>query len=266
MADLIFRHLAGADGEGVYKNGKTGFSVSYFKKKEIDSRYPSGGYTVVGQIGKGKREIGNLQSDDGQTEKVYAATKMPHTAVVGYIEIEADKFIAIVKDRLLLWLLLALLIAALIIGLIFLLKAVIPTGGGDGTTTTTPAGVVDQNAVLGEGEISIPDKTKTKGRKIKVNGIPELPLAANTKEQSFVFSNPEENPCFFVIEIELSNTGEVIYTSNLLPPGYSISKFTLNRELAVGTYPATVHVKTYSFDKEQRKLNNMDLKTTIVVS
>ena len=54
MADLIFRHLAGADGEGVYKNGKTGFSVSYFKKKEIDSRYPSGGYMVVGQIGKGK--------------------------------------------------------------------------------------------------------------------------------------------------------------------------------------------------------------------
>lgn len=69
MADLIFRHLAGADGEGVYKNGKTGFSVSYFKKKEIDSRYPSGGYMVVGQIGKGKREIGDLQSDDGQTEK-----------------------------------------------------------------------------------------------------------------------------------------------------------------------------------------------------
>ena len=102
MADLIFRHLAGADGEGVYKNGKTGFSVSYFKKKEIDSRYPSGGYMVVGQIGKGKREIGDLQSDDGQTEKVYAATKMPHTAVVGYIETEADKFIAIVKDRLLL--------------------------------------------------------------------------------------------------------------------------------------------------------------------
>lgn len=135
MADLIFRHLTGADGEGVYKNGKTGFSVSYFKKKEIDSRYPSGGYMVVGQIGKGKREIGDLQSDDGQTEKVYAATKMPHTAVVGYIETEADKFIAIVKDRLLLWLLFALLIAALIIGLIFLLKAVIPTGGDGGTTT-----------------------------------------------------------------------------------------------------------------------------------
>lgn len=129
-----------------------------------------------------------------------------------------------------------------------------------------PAGVIDQNAILGEGEISVPDKTKTRGRQIKVYGIPELPLAANTKEQSFVFSNPEENPCFFVIEIELSDTGEVIYTSNLLPPGYSISKFTLNRELAAGTYPATIHVKTYSFDKEQRKLNNMDLKTTIVVS
>ncbi len=95
LADLIFRHLTGADGEGVYKNGKTGFSVSYFKKK-IDSRYPSGGYMVVGQSGRANPEIGNLQSDDGQTEKVYAATKMPHTAVVGYIETEADKFIAIV--------------------------------------------------------------------------------------------------------------------------------------------------------------------------
>ena len=71
---------------------------------------------------------------------------MPHTAVVGYIETEADKFIAIVKDRLLLWLLFALLIAALIIGLIFLLKSVIPTGG-DGGTTTPPAGEIDQNAV-----------------------------------------------------------------------------------------------------------------------
>lgn len=265
MADLTFRHLAGAVGEGVYKNSHSGFTVPYFKKKEIESRYPSGGYMVVGQIGKGKREIGNLLSDDGNSEKVYAATKMPHSAVVGYIEVEADKFIAIVRDRLLLWLLFALLIAALIIGLIFLLKAVIPTGGSGGETTA-PAGVIDQNAVLGEGELSIPDKTNTKGRQIKVNGIPELTLAANTKEQDFVFSNPEENPCYFVIEIELSNSGEVIYTSNLLPPGYSISHFTLNRELAAGTYPAVIHVKTYSFDKEQRKLNNMDLKTTIVVS
>ena len=101
---------------------------------------------------------------------------------------------------------------------------------------------------------------------IKINGIPEMKLKAGTKEQTFVFSNPEENPCYFVIEIELADTGEIIYTSNLLPPGYSISAFTMNKALEAGTYNAIVHVKTFSFDSEQRKLNNMDIKTTIIAS
>ena len=72
---------------------------------------------------------------------------------------------------------------------------------------------------------------------------------------------------FFVNTLGMPfNTGEIIYTSNLLPPGYSISAFTMNKALEAGTYNAIVHVKTFSFDSEQRKLNNMDIKTTIIAS
>ena len=89
-------------------------------------------------------------------------------------------------------------------------------------------------------------------------------MVAGQREQPYVFSNPENNPCFFVIEMELADTGEILYTSNLLPPGYSISKFTLNRPLEAGTYNVILHYKPTTFDQEQRPLNNMDIKTTVI--
>ena len=139
-------------------------------------------------------------------------------------------------------------------------------GGEEPQTTTTPAGVIDANAELGEGEVSVPEKTETKGKSIKVNGIPTMNLKAGQREQNYVFSNPEENPCYFKIEIALRDTGEVLYTSDLLPPGYSISKFSLNRALDAGTYNVVVHFYCFSFDKEQRPLNNMEIKTQITAS
>lgn len=263
MSEKLFTAVSGS-GSGVYKRKKEQFTATYYKKKEMDDLYPAGGFAVVGQVGKGMTEIGTVIGGEGQLT-VYAPSKMPHAKIVGYIEVGKDEYLSIVKDVLLLWLLWILLAAALIAALAFLLKTVVPTMGG-GETTTKPQGVIDDNAVLGPGDLSVPDKIETENRDITVNGIAKMNLKAGVREQNFVFSNPAENPCYFVLEVVLVDSGEVIYTSNLLPPGYSISQFELNRPLAAGSYRAVVHVKTYSFDKEQRPLNNVDLKTTIVVS
>ncbi len=263
LADLRFTQSS-FTGDGVFRNRKSGFETKYILKKQMKNLYPAGGYTVVGQIGKGNEETGVLVFNEKE-ETVYKPCKPAFSCVKGYIEVGEGKYIAVVKSALLMWLLFMLVAAAVIVGLAFLIKTFEPSGEDD-ITTTSPIGVIDQNAVIGDGSISVPDKIDTKGAQIKINGIPEMKLAAGTKEQNFVFSNPEENPCYFIIEVELSDTGEVIYTSNLLPPGYSISAFTMNRALEAGTYNAIVHVKTYSFDSEQRKLNNMDIKTTIVAS
>lgn len=249
--------------EKVYRNQKTGFAVPCYKKKQMDDMYPAGGFSVIGQLGKGRDEIGELSAGD-KSETVYAVSKMPHASIKGYVQVGENEFLAVVKDVLLLWLLLLLLLLALAVGLGFGIHHAVTTGA---EPDPTPApGVIDENAILGEGEISIPDKIQTKGRQITVRGIPEMDLVAGQREQTFVFSNPEENPCYFKIEIALEDTGEVLYTSGLLPPGYSISQFNLNRALEAGEYKAVVHFYNYSFDKEQRPLNNMDIKTTIKAS
>ncbi|MGN0520787.1 MAG: hypothetical protein ACI4LB_08620 [Candidatus Fimenecus sp.] len=261
MSEKLFTAVS-VNGGGVYNKKKERFTVSYYKKKQMDELYPAGGFSVVGQIGKGREEIGTVTCGEGKLP-VYAVSKMPHAKILGYIQVGENEYLSIVKDVLLLWLLWILLAAALLVGLAFLLKAVLPTNAEPETTTRAP-GVIDANAVLGEGELSIPEKIDTSGRNITVNGAPEMHLVAGQREQNYVFSNPESNPCFFVIEMELADTGEIIYTSNLLPPGYSISKFTLNRPLEEGTYNVILHYKPTSFDQEQRPLNNMDIKTTVI--
>lgn len=266
MADiqnLTVQAVFNGAAQNLYRNRKTKFTVPYITGSKMKTLYPAGGFSVVGQIGRGREEAGALHNED-KTETLYKVTKMPHSRIAGYVQVGENEFVAVVRDTLLFWLLGVLLFVLLCVLLGFLLRNV-----GDGTgepQTTNPAGVVDANAELGEGEVSVPEKTETKGKSIKVNGIPTMALKAGQREQNYVFSNPEENPCYFKIEIAMRDTGEVLYTSDLLPPGYSISKFTLNRALDAGTYNVVVHFYCFSFDKEQRPLNNMEIKTQITAS
>lgn len=267
MADnqnlITVQALFNSAATNLYRNRKTKFTVPYITSSKMKTLYPAGGFTVVGQIGRGRDTAGTLRNED-KTETVYKTAKMPHSRVAGYVQVGTDEFVAVVRDTLLFWLLGILLFVLLCVLLGFLLRNV--SNGVGEPQTTNPAGVVDANAQLGEGELSVPAKTETKGKSIKINGIPTMELKAGQVEQNYVFSNPEENPCYFKIEIALRDSGEVLYTSDLLPPGYSISKFSLNRPLEAGTYNVVVHFYCYSFDQEQRPLNNMEIKTQITAS
>ena len=54
----------------MFRDKKADFETTYILKKQMKSLYPAGGYTVVGQVGKGDEEIGVLVSNE-QEEKVY---------------------------------------------------------------------------------------------------------------------------------------------------------------------------------------------------
>lgn len=261
MAEQI-TFTAYSGGEGFYRNRKTGFEAEYYKKKDMKTLYPAGGFTVCGQVGKGRTEIGELNAA-GKTETVYRVSKMPHTVIKGYIKVGNDDYIAVVKDVLLLWIFLIIALIALLAAAGLLIRnAVLANAEPE---TTKAYGEVDPNAVYGVPDISVPDKIETAGREISVPGIPSMKFKAGELEQTHILTNPEGNPCYFQFEIILSDTGEVIYTSKLLPPGYSISKFKLTKPLEAGTYSASVKFNTYTFDKEQKRLNNFVSKTTIYV-
>lgn len=264
---MNFTYTAVEGGSREYSVRKTGFTAAYYTKKEIEDMYPAGGYSVVAQIGKGRTKQGELLSGEA-SEPIYAVAKLPHSKIKGYIPVGEREYVVIVKDVLLLWLLFSLLALLAVAALVFLIIKVVPANGGTPETTKAP-GVVDSNAQEGEGEWDVPEKIDTTGRNIKIFGITDLKLKAGTVDQNFVLSNPKENPCYFKYEIVLlkdNNTEEIIYTSDLVPPGYSISKFKLNRALDAGSYRAVIHVKTFTFDKQQRPLNNFDMKTSVTVS
>lgn len=261
---MNFTYTAVEGGSREYSVRKTGFTAAYYTKKEIEDMYPAGGYSVVAQIGKGRTKQGELLSGEA-SEPIYAVSKLPHSKIKGYIPVGEREYVVIVKDVLLLWLLFSLLALLAVAALVFLIIKVVPANGGAPETTKAP-GVVDPNAQEGLGDISVPDRIETVGRGIKVVGFPKMKLKAGVIEQEFILSNPKENPCYFKFEIVLSDTGEVIYTSDLVPPGYAISKFKLNRALEAGSYSAVVHIRPYSFDKEQRPLTKFDSKTVIEVT
>lgn len=264
MAELNNQFYVTEGGSKLYRNRKTGFSASYYTKSEMDDLYPAGGYKVCAQMGKGLTECGECISGD-VGEKVYCVRKMPHVKIAGYIPVGEDNYVAIVKDVILLWLFFAVLAMLLIAGLILFIYKSVTANATLPEGPTKPYGYIDPDAQEGEGEWSVPDKIDTSGKNIKINGITDLKLKAGVREQNFVFSNPKENPCYFKYEIVLTGTDEVIYTSQLVPPGYAISKFSLNRALEAGSYRAVIHVKTYTFDKQQRPLNNFDMKTNVTV-
>ena len=66
--------------------------------------------------------------------------------------------------------------------------------------------------------------------------------------------------------VKLSDGGEVLYQSGLVPPGQAIPSICLNRTLDAGTYPITVEIATFSLDDPSQPLNGAELGTDIVAS
>lgn len=96
---------------------------------------------------------------------------------------------------------------------------------------------------------------------ISIPGKESIKIQANVKSVAVDLYNPEDNKCYFEISILLED-GTELYTSKLVKPGQKIYKIDLNKELAKGTYNATVHYSTYTMDGNYTPLNgaNMPIK------
>ena len=275
----------------VYRNKKQKTEIAYIKKANMEEFFPAGGYTVVGQIGKGTEQIASLSLSDAE-EPVYKTQKIKNYKVEGFVQIGENEFLAVLKNTLPMFLTLLFTVLLLCGLLVFLLVKFLPSGKADTEPTTLPPLIIDAGAEEGEGKIEVPDKIDVEGKNIQIKGYAEIHLKADQLEQNFPFSNPKGNPCFIQIVMTLpdnlvcssckkpvdtmqevcphcqaENTiePEVIYTSELIPPGYSVSNFSLNRPMKAGTYTTRIIYNTFSFDKELRELNKSVANVKIVV-
>ena len=79
-----------------------------------------------------------------------------------------------------------------------------------------------------------------------------------------VMGNSASNNFDFYFTVTLQ-TGELVFTSGLIPLGSQIKDIVLDEELPAGTYPAVVHIQMIGDDGVPIEANSMGLNITLVI-
>lgn len=108
------------------------------------------------------------------------------------------------------------------------------------------------NAVVSEGMMNV-----------SIN--PKPVFADGNAQGSLRIENIEQNHYSYVVAITLDKTGETIYESGLLEPGYYIENAKLNISLAQGEYPATARFQAYEKAGDEEPIGAAVLKIVIQV-
>lgn len=183
---------------------------------------------------KHKEPIGVLSDNESDISYVYS-TRSKTAAIKGYIKLKdtENKYIAITSNSILPWLLILLAL------LLLILISILSFCNKQHPESPIFRPNIEHNTGTNEEE----EENEAKG--IQVRGFTTWSIPANTsKNLSIPLENPEGNPCYFSFEILLSDTGEVIYSSDMVPPGEKISRINITREFDAGDYPATIKIKT----------------------
>lgn len=95
-------------------------------------------------------------------------------------------------------------------------------------------------------------------------GYSEVSFPAGKETVQMVLPNPVGNPCYLRFSLVLTDTGEVLYSSKLIPPGKAVTQIKLNRPLERGTYNMEIQIGALSLDKNA-ELNGVNMKTVLTV-
>lgn len=123
--------------------------------------------------------------------------------------------------------------------------------------------------------LDLPEKMDYKGKQVILNKINQLNFVANQKEQTFIITNSEQNQniCFmkYSIYIDTNGNGKIddidrlMYSSDFVQPGYSVTNITVSDPLGAGEYNAIVLEQAYSYDKQLTPINSQEIETVIIV-
>ena len=101
---------------------------------------------------------------------------------------------------------------------------------------------------------------------VKIPGWLNLSIPKNAAEAPAAFYNPTENDGLYYLtfELTLTETGETIFVTGLIPPGQYCNLVKLNRPLEEGSYPAVLHVQPYYMDSlGETNAANMEITLTV---
>lgn len=233
---------------------KRGVEVEYYSKNQMEDLYPDGGhtYTVVGYTAlnksNGKRDDKHsfTVTLDGDTEGFEAVGIKKFNKLLyrndGYACVGSDKYVGILKSRLLLLILLglALLVAigALVVTLLLPanLKPVGPVPDEDPNVVEVPD----------EGPRAEPES----GGEVSLIFTKKADINLSTGEIAMYFKNPTTSSHDIVLELHIKSGDKTVKvaTSGLITAGHALEKMTLDTsaaKLSEGSYEGLYRVMFY---------------------
>lgn len=230
--------------------------IRYVSKRSLKKRYRkfNGGYRIIGTIGEGvKKKQGTWDYRDKTSSYYGFEFSELKYQIVGYIEVENSTYLAIVKKsykRIYEMVGILILIVMIVLGVLALLNK--------------PSGPKLEPGV-GKYEVDVKRPVDSDKTKILIPGYGDIKIEEGNQVAYVALWNPDENPCYFAFTIELRDTGEKLYSSDLIPPGYAITKVPLKKKLKKGVYPITIRINTYDLEDYTKSMNGGEVSTRFVI-
>lgn len=102
---------------------------------------------------------------------------------------------------------------------------------------------------------------------VVIPGWGAMVLPAGKTEAETSLYNPEKNEGYYDLSftLTLDETGEELFATGKVAPGYQCSKVTLNRALEAGEYAATLLVQPYLQSDPDAQLNRANVSLKLIV-
>ncbi len=230
-----------------------GISLPCYTKTQMKHLYPNGGYQVAAEYApkNAGRRVGTLLFGKNSfllTRR--GANSRLAFRIKGYVAVgseqEEDCFVAVLENALPLRAMALIFVASLAAVGVFAISQL-------SRIDSTPAGTSAASTVSVELESGAEDWTGVKVSQtseapadgIRIPGFKSITVEAGTPDVSVNLQNPEQNNCYFVIRLVLSDTGETLYESKMIEPGKALYRITLSHALEPGTYGAQLHYDPY---------------------
>lgn len=125
----------------------------------------------------------------------------------------------------------------------------------------------------GKGVVFEPNSTQVQGYvgtnlpEIAIPGWSAIKLPSGVTEADVSLHNPEANQGYYDLSftVKLADSGEVVFSTGPIEPGYKCTHVTLTRELEPGKYEAVIFVQPYLRDENQTPTNNAELEILLIV-
>lgn len=243
-----------------YQNSK----FDCYTKKQMKAMFPKGNANICGEFIPDRKTGYEGTFTNGQKKfrlfKAGSGSRMAF-AVKGYVATESGEFIALLKK--VLWQRIAAIVVACAIiaaGVIYLpgmLALQVPDASADGIGVDLEEGAVDWAGMQSNNTGGV-----TEG--IRIPGYKSITVQSGTTDVKVSFQNPEQNNCYFVIHLILTDTNEELYVSKMIEPGKGLYDITLSRALDPGTYAAMIKYDTYTISDSPTPLNGANVNIDLI--